>query len=110
MRKLDRNCIVYAGFMDLEKIYDRVNREAIWQVLRMYDVGGKLLNGIKSMYVNSLACVRVKGGESEHFRINSGVRQGFIMSLWFFNVYMDTDERGENGVGEESGGCLASYM
>ena len=24
------------------------------------DVGGKLLNGIKSMYVNNLACVRVK--------------------------------------------------
>ena len=28
------------GFIDLEKTYDRVNREALWQVLRMYDVGG----------------------------------------------------------------------
>ena len=37
-----------------------VNREALWQVLRMYDVGGRLLNGIKSIYVNSLAYVRVK--------------------------------------------------
>ena len=58
------------GFMDLEKAYDRVNREALWQVLRMYDVWGKLLNGIKSMYVNSLACVRVKGGEIKTFRIS----------------------------------------
>ena len=41
------------------KVYDRVNREVLRQVLRMYDVGGKLLNGIKSMYVNSLAYVRV---------------------------------------------------
>ena len=48
------------GFMDLEKAYDRVNREALWQVLRMNGVGGKLLNGIKSIYVSSLACVRVK--------------------------------------------------
>ena len=40
----------------------------------MYDVGGKLLNGIKSMYVNSLAYVIVKGVESECFRIDSGVR------------------------------------
>ena len=31
------------GFMDLEKAYDRVNKEAVWQVLRMYDVGGKCL-------------------------------------------------------------------
>ena len=37
-------------------------------------MGGKLFNGIKSVYVNSLACVRVKGGESECYRINSGVR------------------------------------
>ena len=42
------------------------------------------------MYVYSLACVRVKGNESEWFRIVSGVRQGCIMSSWLFNVYMDT--------------------
>ena len=31
----------------------------------MYDVGDKLLSGIKSMYVDSLACVKVKGDESD---------------------------------------------
>ena len=52
---------MYVGFIDLEKAYDRVNRpDAIWQVLKIYDVGGKLFDGIKGMYVNSLACVRVK--------------------------------------------------
>ena len=49
----------------------------------------KLWRGIKSMCVNSLACVRVKEGESECFRIESGVRQGCVMSPWLFNVYMD---------------------
>ena len=39
------------GVIDLEEAYDRVHREALWQILRMYDVGGKLLNGIKSVYV-----------------------------------------------------------
>ena len=51
---------VYVGFTDLEKTYDRVNREALWQMLRMYDVGGKLLNEIKSKYIDSSACVRIK--------------------------------------------------
>ena len=50
-------------------MYNRVNREALWQVLRMYNVGGKLLSGVKSMYIDSSACVRVKGGESKRFRI-----------------------------------------
>ena len=89
MRKDGKKCRVYVSFMDLEKAYNRVNREALWQVLQMYDVGGKLLNGIKSVYVNRLAYVKVKGGESECFRINSGVGQGCIMSPWLFNVYME---------------------
>ena len=33
----------------------------IGKVLRMYDVCGKILNGIKSIYVNSQACIRVNG-------------------------------------------------
>ena len=49
--------MVYVGFMDLEKAYDRSNRKALWQVLRMYDLGSKLFNGIKFIHVNSLACV-----------------------------------------------------
>ena len=48
------------NFIDLEKAYDRVNMEALRQMLRMYDVGGKLLSGIYSMYVDSSACVKVK--------------------------------------------------
>ena len=39
------------------------------------------------MYINSLACVRVKVGESACFRIESGVRQGCFMSPRLFNVY-----------------------
>ena len=47
------------------------------------------MNGVKSIYVDSSACVRIKEGESEQFRIDSGVRQGCIMSPWLFNIYMD---------------------
>ncbi len=34
--------------MDLEKAYDRVDWLALWDVLKIYGVGGKLLNAIKS--------------------------------------------------------------
>ena len=33
---------------------DDSNREALWQVLGMYDVCGGLINGIKGMYASSL--------------------------------------------------------
>ena len=54
----------------------------------------KLLKCIKSMYVNNLACVRVKGGERECFRIDSGVPFGFQCT------YGCSDERGENSDGD----------
>ena len=56
--------------------------------------------------VNSLVCLRVKWGERECFMIDSGMRQCCIMSLWLFNLYMDTvmkevkmrmGRKGENG-------------
>ena len=37
------------------------------------------------MDVDDLACVKVKGGESERLRIDSGVRQDCIMFPWLFN-------------------------
>ena len=43
---------MYVGLIYLEKEYNRVNREGLWEVLRMYDVWGKLLSGIKTMYVD----------------------------------------------------------
>ena len=52
----ERGPKVYMGFMDLEKAYDRVDRSVLWQVLIMYGIGGKLLNGIRSMYEGSKAC------------------------------------------------------
>ena len=98
-----KKCRVYVGFIDLEIGYDRVNREALWQVLRKYDVGGKLLNAIKYMYIKSLGYVRVKEWESECSKIDTGVRQGCIMPPWLFNEYIHgcSDEGDENGDREE---------
>ena len=80
---------VFCAFMDLEKAYDRVDRGAMWQVLQMYGVGGRLLEAVKSFYRESYACVRVAQGESEWFSVRVGLRQGCVMSPWLFNVYMD---------------------
>ena len=38
MRKHKKKRRVYVDFIDLE-VYDKVNREALWLILKMYDVG-----------------------------------------------------------------------
>ncbi len=87
--------------MGLEKAYDRVDWLALWDVLKMYDVGGKLLSAIKSFYEKASACVKINGKISEHFEIKVGLRQGCVMSPWLFNIYMDGVMREMKGkVGE----------
>ena len=80
---------VYVAFLDLEKAYDRVDREALWKVLRIYGIGGRLLQAVESMYAGSKACVRVGSEVSEWFPVRVGVRQGCVMSPWLFNLYID---------------------
>ncbi len=74
--------------MDLEKAYDRVDWLALWDVLKTYGVGGKLLRVVKSFYEESSACVKISGETSEHFEIKVGLRQECVMSPWLFNIYM----------------------
>ena len=80
---------VFWTFMDLEKAYDTMDRHVMWQMQRVYGVGGKLLKSVQSFYVDSRACVRVGKDLSEWFPVNVGLRQGCVMSPWLFNIYMD---------------------
>ena len=77
---------VYFAFLDLEKAFDR---DALWNVLRLYEFGGRLLRGVKSLYVGSKACVRVGNEVSEWFPVRVGLRQGCVMPPWLFNLYID---------------------
>ena len=58
------------AFMDLEKSYDTIDRHGMWQMLRVYGVGGKLLKAVQSFYVDIRACVRVGNDVREWFPVN----------------------------------------
>ncbi len=77
----------YLGKDMLKRAYDRVSREALWSVLKIYGVGGQLLKGIQFFFIEANACVRVGGEIRESFAV--GVRQGCVMSPWLFNISMD---------------------
>ena len=61
--------------MDLEKAYDAIDRHGLWQMLRVYGVGGKLLKAVQNFYVDSRACVRVGNDVRELFPVNVGLRK-----------------------------------
>jgi hypothetical protein len=48
---LDKQKEVFLAFMDLENVYDRVDRHAMLEVLMMYGIFSKILHPIKSIYI-----------------------------------------------------------
>ncbi len=65
---------LYAAFMGLEKAYDRVDWLALWEVLKIYGVGGKMLSAKNLFYEEASECVKISGETSEHFEIKVGLR------------------------------------
>ena len=45
--------------MDLEKACNTIDRHGLWQMLRVYGVGRKLLTAVPSFRVDNSACVLV---------------------------------------------------
>ncbi len=61
----------------------------MWDVLKIYGVGGKLLSAIESFYEDASACVKISRETSEHFETKVGLRQGCVTLPWLFNINMD---------------------
>jgi hypothetical protein len=70
---IEKDLELYTAFIDLEKAYDR---EAMWQVLRVFGVSGILVDAIKKIYERSVACVRIGQKEGPWFPVRVGLRQG----------------------------------
>ena len=75
--------------VDLEKAYDTVRRDKLWQVSEEYGIHGRLLGAVRAFHKKSEACVKIGDKMSRWFQITRGVRQGCVMSPWLFNVFMD---------------------
>ena len=64
---------LFWAFMELGKAYDTIYQHGMWQMLRVYRVGGNLLNAVQSFYVDSRSCVRLGNDVSEWFPVNVGL-------------------------------------
>ena len=94
MRQLCEKTIEYNDqlnivFIDQEKAFDRVERYKLWSVLEIYGIQGQLLENIMALYNVSQSAVKTPDGTSDLFAVNTGVRQGCVLSPLLFNIYID---------------------
>jgi hypothetical protein len=80
---------VYWIFVDLQKAFYTVMREALWWKLGRNGVSTKF-EGVKEIYRNLKKTVKFKGNwELEKFDSNIGLRRGCSLSPMLFNIFID---------------------
>lgn len=78
-----------AVFIDFRSAFDSVHRESMWKALKAIGVPPKLVNVIAAFYDITPCRVKVHGERSHSFLIQTGVRQGCVLSPLLFNIVID---------------------
>ena len=80
---------VHCAFIDLEKGYNRVPREELWECLQLAETSECYMRIIKDMYDGVTTTVRSAAGLTEEFKVGVGLRQGSALSPFLFAIIMD---------------------
>ena len=79
---------MYMAFIDIEKAYDRVNRQFLFQKLRAYGLPPKIVAVLQSMYTEPKMVVMWDSYESEPYSMHMGLKQGCVLSPILFSLYL----------------------
>ena len=86
---LQWNTGLYMVFVDFEKAFGSIDREVLWKILRHYWVPEKIVRMICVFYDGFQARVLHEGEMTGSFSMNTGVRQGCLLSPLLFLVELD---------------------
>ena len=79
---------IFMCFIDLQKVYDIVDRTLLWQVLTRIGVPPQMIAVIQQFHDGMRACVRPDDGVcSDWFEVEQGLRQGCVLSPLVFNIF-----------------------
>jgi hypothetical protein len=76
-------------FVDFQRAFDSLARDALPLILRCYNVPVKLISAIMALYDNTRAAVITPDGLSDVFRTTSGVLQGDTLAPFLFVLVLD---------------------
>ena len=75
--------------MDFQKAFDSVDREALWNILRMYGIPDKIIHLIENIHKDSECTVLGDAEPTALFKVKTGARQRCILSPILFCLAVD---------------------
>ena len=83
----EQNQELFMAFTDLTKTFESINREALWKVLSRFGCPANFIT-ILRRHDKMTATVFFNGTETGPFTIRTGVKQGCVIALTNFTVYL----------------------
>ena len=83
------NSPLYINFIDYEKVFDNVDRETMWKLLRHYGVPKNIISLIQCTFQDMSCKIAHASQLSESFEVKTGVRQGCLLSPFLFLLAID---------------------
>lgn len=79
----------FVCFVDFRKAYDAINRTLLWRKLSNIGLKGKMFQSLRALYNNVNCSVRINGHLTDWFTVNSGLKQGCLLSPLIFNLFVN---------------------
>ena len=80
---------IYFCFIDYAKIFDCVDHNKLWKILKEMGIPDHLTCLLRNLYAGQEATVRTGHGTTDWLHIWKGVCQGCILSPCLFNLYTE---------------------
>ena len=72
--------------IDYAKAFDCVDHNKLWKILKEMGIPDHLICLLRNLYTGQEATVRTGHGTTDWFQIRKGVRQGYKLSLYLFDL------------------------
>lgn len=80
---------LWCAFIDFERAFDTVNREALWHKLLEIGISCKMLTMLKAIYSNVKSCIKLNMQISDFFDVTEGLKQGEPLSPLLFLLFIN---------------------
>ena len=83
------NVETHIAFIDFQKVFDKVNRNRLLNILADNHIPQQIISNIFNLYRKTMISIKLSEKLTELKEIFTGVRQGCALSPLLFNIYMN---------------------